>query len=175
MTAVVGFCVLIGGLIYAHKTGMMLVGLEHVGLPVRSWTWAMLFLAIAISGSVIVVTGAALLWQGLWGARADGSSTEYVLTDTRLIIRRGRVELSVDRRRIVDIADLPSSAGSRNLHLILDAPDARALDDSGALGLLPPPRANVAPVLYEVVDLELLRSLLLTRRSNPTPPLDRAA
>jgi hypothetical protein len=175
ITAAVGLFVLIGGLMYAHRTGVMLVGLEHLGLPVRSGTWLMLFSAIVISTSVIFFTGAALMWQGVWGARADGSSTEYVLTESRLIIRRGRIELSVDRRRIVDIADLPSSAGSRNLHLILDAPDARALDDSGALSMMPPPRGTVAPVLYEVIDLELLRSLLLTRRSDPSPPLNRAA
>src|SRR4029077_10201812 len=93
--------------------------------------------------------------------------TEYVLTDSRLLIRRGRTELSVDRRRIVDVAELPSTGGSRNLHLILDAPDARALEDSGALGLLSPPRATVPPVLYEVMELDLVRKLLLCRAEPP--------
>ena len=140
----------------------------------------MLFGAIVISGSIIVAVGAALFWLGLWGARAAGSRTEYVLTDSRLLIRRGRTELSVDRRRIVDVADLPSTAGSRNLHLILDAPDARALEDSGALGLLSPPRATVPPVLYEVMELELVRKLLLSRatvrrrRASSPPDLQRA-
>jgi hypothetical protein len=155
-----------------------LLGLEHVGLSVRSPTWLMLFLAIAISGSVMFISGAALLWHGVWGARDGGVQTEYLLTDSRLLIRRGLIELSVDRRRIVDIAELPSTAGSHNLHLILDAPDARALADNGALGLLSPPRATVPPVLYEVSDLEILRELLSSRRRTTTPPtapLDRAA
>jgi hypothetical protein len=173
-TATMGALVLGLGCLYFYRTGAVLVGLEHVGLPVRSGTWAMLFAAIAISGTVIVAAGAALLWHGLWRARADGSRTEYVLTQSRLLIRRGLTELSVDRKRIVDVADLPSTGGSRNLHLILDAPDARALGDSGALGLLPPPRATVPPVLYELSDLEALRGLLFTRNSEP-PPLDRAA
>jgi hypothetical protein len=164
VTALIGMIVLGVGALYAHRTGQVLIELEHLGLPVRSLTWALLFLAIAISGSIIVGAGAALLWHGLWGARAGGSSTEYVLTNERLIIRRGRTELSLDRKRIVDIAELPSSRGLSNLHLILDAPDARALEDSGALGILSPPRATVPPVLYEVQDPELLRELLLTRR-----------
>jgi hypothetical protein len=131
----------------------------------------LLFSVILISGSVMLIAGGALLWHGLWGARAGGSRTEYVLTDSRLLIRRGLVELSVDRRRIVDVAALPSTPGCCNLHLILDAPDARALDDNGALGLLPPPRATVPPVLYEVTDQELLRELLLSRHSQPRPPV----
>ncbi len=171
VTAAVGLLVLFGGAMYAYRTGAILVGLEQVGLPVRSWTWVLLFSVILISGSVMLIAGSALLWHGLWGARAGGSRTEYVLTDSRLLIRRGLVELSVDRRRIVDVAALPSTPGCCNLHLILDAPDARALDDSGALGLLPPPRATVPPVLYEVTDQELLRELLLSRHSEPHPPV----
>jgi hypothetical protein len=171
LTAAVGVLLLLVGAVYGYRTGSVLVGLEHAGLPVLSWTWLMLFTAILIAGSIIVATGAALLWHGVWGARADGSRTEYVLTDTRLLIRRGRTELSVDRRRIVDVADQPSTSGSRNLHLILDAPNARALEDNGALGLLPPPRATVPPVLYEITEMELLRELLLSRHSDPHPPL----
>jgi hypothetical protein len=170
LTAAVGLLVLFGGTVYAYRTGVILMDLEQVGLPVRSWTWVMLFSAILISGSIMFSIGAALLWHGVWGARADGSRTEYVLTDSRLLIRRGLVELSVDRRRIVDIAELPSTSGCCNLHLILDAPDARALDDSGALGLLPPPRGTVPPVLYEVTEQELLRELLLARRRHSQPP-----
>jgi hypothetical protein len=173
ITALVGTLVLGGGLVYAYRTGAVLVSLERLGLPVRSVTWAMLFTAIVISGAIMIAVGALLFWHGTWGARADGARTEYVLTPGRLIIRRGRTELSVDRRRIVDVADLPSSAGSHNLHLILDSEDARALEDSGALSLLPAPRAVVAPVLYEVRDPETLRRLLLD--DEPEEPVDRAA
>jgi hypothetical protein len=176
-TAALGTLVLIAAGFYAYRTGGILLGLEHVGLSVRSPTWMMLFLAIAISGSVMFIAGGALLWHGVWGARDGGMQTEYLLTDTRLLIRRGLIELSVDRRRIVDIAELPSTGGSHNLHLILDAPDARALADNGALGLLSPPRSTVPPVLYEVSDLEVLRELLSNRKrsTEPTTPLDHAA
>jgi hypothetical protein len=174
-TAAVGTLVLAAAAIYAYRTGGILLGLENVGLSVRTPTWLMLFLAIAISGSVMFIAGGALLWHGVWGARDGGMQTEYLLTDSRLLIRRGLIELSVDRRRIVDVAELPSTGGSRNLHLILDAPDARALADNGALGLLSPPRSTVPPVLYEVTDLEVLRDLLSLRRRTSKPPLDHAA
>lgn len=174
LTAAVGLTVFLSGVFYTYRTGGILVGLEEVGLPVRSLTWVLLFSVIAISAAIILGVGAALVWHGVWGARAEGSSTEYVLTDSRLLIRRGRTELSVDRRRIVDVAELPSTAGSANVHLILDSEDACALEDNGALGLLPPPRATVPPVLYEVTELELLRELLLSRRKDPKPPLAAA-
>src|SRR5262249_52644814 len=89
-TAAVGSLVLVGAALYAYRMGSVLLGLERAGLPVLSWTWVMLFSAIVIAGSIIVAVGAALLWHGVWGARADGSHTEYVLTDSRLLIRRGR-------------------------------------------------------------------------------------
>lgn len=174
-TALLGICVLAGGLVYALRMGAILLGLEHAGLPVISATWVFFFAIMSISASVIVAVGAALLWHGSWGARAAGSRTEYVLTQSRLLIRRCRTELSVDRRRIVDVAELPSSAGSANLHLILDAPDARALEASGALGMLPMPRSVVPPILYEISERELLRAVLLLERRPPAPPVDRAA
>lgn len=172
ITASVGTLVLGVGLLYGHRMANLLLDLERVGLPVRSWTWLLLFLAIAISALAILGVGAWLVWRGLWGARAAGSSTEYILTNTRVLIRRGETELSVDRRRIVDVAELPCTGDLRNLFLILDGLGATALDDSGALGILPPPRAAVLPVLYEVRDRELFRSLLFAPSE---PPLRDAA
>ena len=105
--------------------------------------------------------GGTLLWHGLWRARALGRETEYVVTDRRVLIRRGRTELSLDRRSIVDVAIVPSAKGCRHLYLILDAPEARALSDSGALTPLPPPRDLVLPVLYELRETDRVRELLL--------------
>jgi hypothetical protein len=163
--------VLVAGAIYAYRTGHLLVTLEDLGLPVRSATWLMFFSAIVISGSIMVSVGVVMIWHGIWGARAEGSSTEYILTDTRVLIRRGLTELSVDRRRIVDVAEQPSTGDLGNLYLILDGHHARALDDSGALGLLSPPRALVPPVLYEVRDRDLFRRLLF---SDPPPRVERS-
>ena len=122
---------------------------------------------------MILTIGVVLLWKGLWGARADGSNTEYILTDSRLLIRRDRTELSIDRRHIVDVAEVPSTAGSRNLYLILDGPHGKALDDNGALSMFgAPPRGTVPPVLYEVQDSELVRRLLLGNRYRPSKKVE---
>jgi hypothetical protein len=172
LTASLGALVLGVAFVYVHRMASLILELERVGLPVQSWTWVMLFLAIVISGVVICGAGATLVWHGLWGARAAGASTEYILTNRRVLIRRGGTELSVDRSRIVDVAELPCTGDLRNLFLILDGLGATALDDSGALGLLPAPRAAVLPVLYEVRDRELFRSLLF---APDEPPLRDAA
>ncbi|MBN1655369.1 MAG: hypothetical protein JXA30_16505 [Deltaproteobacteria bacterium] len=175
LNAITGLLVLVSAMIYIYRTVGILVALEQGGVRVDSWTWILLFLAIFISGAIIVTVGVVLLWKGLWGARADGSRTEYLLTDSRLLIRRGRVELSIDRKRIVDLALVRSTAGSTNLHLILDGPYSRALDDNGALSLFAsPPRAAVPPVLYEIREPELIRDLLFKSHSEPIPPLKAA-
>jgi hypothetical protein len=173
--ALFGVIMLFASGAYAYRVGGLLIALENLGLPMRSATWVMLALAMLISIGIMLSVAGALLWRGIWGARAAGSSTEYILTDSRVLIRRGRTELSVDRRRIVDVAEQPSSGDLGNLYLILDGQHARALDDSGALGFLAPPRALVAPVLYEVRDRELFRALLFGRVEPPKPPPVRDA
>jgi hypothetical protein len=92
-----------------------------------------------------------------------GRDTEYVLTNRRVLIRRGRTELSLDRKTIVDVAVVPVADGCRHLFLILDAPEARALSDSGAMGPLSPARDLVPPVLYELRDTDGVCELLLSR------------
>lgn len=164
VTAGVGVLTIFVGLFYAYRTGLVLVSLEELGLSVHTTKWLLLFLVIVVSGTVMLGTGGYLVWNGMWGAREQGSHTEYLLTNSRLLIRRGLTELSIDRRRIVDVADLPTSSGHSNLVLILDGPNGRALDDSGAMSSFSgPPRAAVAPVLYEITDPERIRGLLLER------------
>ncbi|MET0286303.1 MAG: hypothetical protein ABW352_17620, partial [Polyangiales bacterium] len=124
----------------------------------------------ALSWSVICAIGSWLIWRGLIYARALSRETEYVLTTRRVLIRRGRTELSLDRRAIVDVAVVPVSRGCRNLFLILDAPGSRALSDSGAMLPLGPARDLVPPVLYELRDAERVCALIL-----PQADLARAA
>jgi len=164
---------------YGYVALGVLLGLEDVGLAVRSWTWVLLFLAVVTTWCVIMAIGVGLAWHGLWRSRALGRETEYLLTDARLLIRRGRTELSVDRRRIVDLADTRAARGLHHVFLVLDAPESRALADSGALGKLTPARDAVPPVLYELRDVQALRDLILGgggRPSRPTlPPVRDAA
>ncbi|HEY6881800.1 MAG TPA: hypothetical protein VI299_27420 [Polyangiales bacterium] len=170
LTGALGGVVFALGLRYAARALAMIVYLERTGLAVRSWDWLLLFLATALSWSVICAVGGWLLWRGLIHARAMSRETEYVLTTRRVLIRRGRIELSLDRRAIVDIAVVPVGRGCRNLFFILDAPGARALSDSGALLPLGPARDLVPPVLYELRDAERVCALIL-----PEADLPRAA
>ena len=166
-TALLGGAVLWLAMRYGGQTAGVLVDLERLGLQVRSWTWLLLFLATALSWSVIACVGAWLLWHGMIRARAMGRDTEYVLTNRRVLIRRGRTELSLDRKCIVDVAVVEVADGCRHLFLILDAPEARALSDSGAMMPITPARDVVPPVLYELRDTERLCELLLEPQEEP--------
>lgn len=175
LTALAGVLVVGVGFWYGYNTAGILLGLEDIGLTVRSWTWVLFFLSVAITWAVITTIGAGLIWYGLLRARHLGLETEYVLTNRRLLIRRGPTELSVDRRRIVDVADTKAARGLHHLFLVLDAPESRALADSGALQKLAPARESVPPVLFELRDVESLKSLILDRRSDPSKPPFRDA
>lgn len=164
VTAALGAFVFAAGLVYCYRISHVVMGFERSGLPVRSAIWLVLILAMVITASILFTVAAVLLWKGIWGAREAGSHTEYILTDSRVLIRRGRTELSVDRRRIVDVSEQPSYGDLRDLYLILDGPRATALSDSGALGWLKPPRSSVAPILYEVRDRDRFRELLFGER-----------
>lgn len=170
VTTLMGLAVLFVGLPTGLRSAVILADLEEHGLPMSSWTWVLLFASIALTAVLLLSIGLGLAWHGVLRARAMGHDTEYVLTDRRLLIRRGRTELSVDRTRIVDVAETTSWRGVTNLYLVLDGPDARALADSGALGTIAPSRDSVPPVLYELRDPGRLRSLLAGRRSRPSVP-----
>jgi hypothetical protein len=163
LTAAIGAGVSWMAMRYGAQAASVLIDLERLGLQVRSWTWLLLFLAAALSFSVIAAVGAFLVWRGLIRARAMGRDTEYVVTNKRVLIRRGRTELSLDRKGIVDVAVVPVADGSRHVFLILDAPEARALSDSGAMMPMPPARDIVPPVLYELRDTDQVCELLLGR------------
>lgn len=157
-----GLTVTLTGLLYLYRAGEIVVGLEQSeGLVVFSFAWWLLLIAVLLSAASILSVGAGLIWFGLVRARALGEDTEYVLTDRRVLIRRGRTELSVDRARIVDVARKPSRRGMAHLFLVLDAKGGRALADSGALRPLLPARDSVEPVLYEVAEPDVVAAVLL--------------
>jgi hypothetical protein len=162
-TATCGLIVIGVGLDYVQEAGAIMRAVESFGIT--SAAWYLLGLAMLVSAGLVFSVGGWLVWYGVWRARAMGRDTEYMLTDRRLLIRRGRTELWLDRRRIVDVAPTPSWSGVTNLYVILDAPEARALADSGALSVLPPSRDTVPPVLYELREADDVSALLLERIS----------
>lgn len=174
LTAIGGAVVVLLGLRYGADAVRILMSLERGGLAVGSGAWMLLFTATLLSFAMMVSVGGTLLWYGSVRARTQGRETEYVITNKRLLIRRGRTELSLDRKRIFDVAETPTWRGLRNVFLILDGPEGRALGDSGALRTWPPSREPVGPVLYEVRDSEGARDILL-ERSNGEPPMRDAA
>ena len=90
-----------------------------------------------------------------------GRGTEYLLTDRRLVVVRGRDELHVDRSRIVDVVRRNAPGKLEHLFLVLDTPGSRALADSGAMRSLLPARDALLPVLYEVQDAREVQEMLL--------------
>lgn len=169
-TTLLGVLVLVVGMPVGLRSAGVLAVLEENGLEMSSWTWVFLFSAVALTATLLLAVGLGLAWHGILRARAMGRDTEYVLTETRLLIRRGRTELSLDRARIVDVAERSGGRGVTNLYLVLDGPDARALATSGAMQPIPPSRDSVPPVLYEVRDPSRVRSLLVPRPSRPSVP-----
>ena len=156
-----GVAVTAMGVLYGQRNAEILLSLEGLGLQVRSAEWALLFSAVAISWVCILTIGLGLIWNGSVRAHRLGRATEYLLTERRLLIRRGLVELSVDRKQIVDVATQPAGGGLQHLFLMLDAPQSRAISDSGALSPLLPARAAVPPVLFEIREADHVRNLIL--------------
>jgi hypothetical protein len=170
-TALVGIVVIGLAVAYAGNAGRVLTGLEAIGLPPGSLIWTLLFCALAATFCVLAVVGGVLVWWGVVRARAEGRDTEYLVTDRRVLIRRGRTELSLDRGRVFDVAARPGFLGVTHAFFILDGKEARALGDSGALTGLLPARDAVPPIFYEVREIEALREvLLLERTSRPSIP-----
>jgi len=167
-TAGLGVIIIGIGVVYAGTAGRVLMGLEAIGLAPGSLIWTLLFCALAATFFVLALVGGVLVWWGVVRARAEGRDTEYLVTDRRVLIRRGRIELSLDRARVFDVAARPGLFGVTHAFFILDGKEARALGDSGALTGLLPARDAVPPVFYELRDVEALRELLLGRPSRPS-------
>ncbi len=161
LTGALGLVVLFGAMAYGHRIGALLAQLEEHGLLVRSWAWSLLFMAGAVTWGVMTAVGGGLLWYGWWRARRLGRQTEYVVTERSVLIRRGRVELAVERSRVVDVASVRTRAGLEHLFLVLDGPGSRALATSGALETRLPARGAVPPVLFGVREADQARAALL--------------
>lgn len=169
-TAILGVLLGAFAIYYAQHIARILVGLEEIGLPVVTWTWWLFFSATLLSFAIISGIAALLLWSGVLRSRALIRDTEYLLTDRRVIVRRGGTELYVDRKRIVDVVVEQRSDAAAHLYLVLDGPSGRMLNDNGALSSKVPSRDLVPPILFEVKDAERVRGMILDAESRVSLP-----
>jgi hypothetical protein len=109
-------------------------------------------------------------------------STRYLVTDRRVLIRRGHEELSLDRGRIADVIASPvhpraAVAGPvggsflNDVFLVLDGPEARAFSSSGAFGETDGDK--LVPVFAAIEDAETVGMIL--RAKPPIESLPKAA
>lgn len=120
------------------------------------------FIALVISLSltiVLLMTGAiAFVYVSVVRPARLEAKTRYLITDRRVLIQRGDVELHLDRSRIVDVIDTPAERGLCDIFLVLDGPRARAVAASGAFGEAS--GDGLQPVLHRVADVESVRQIL---------------
>jgi hypothetical protein len=85
-------------------------------------------------------------------------ATRYFVTDTRVLIRRGNEELSLDRSRIAYVIDAPWKK-LHDVFLVLDGPQARALAPSGAFGT-EDRDDSLRPVFAAIADADTVGAIL---------------
>jgi hypothetical protein len=89
-------------------------------------------------------------------------ATRYFVTNSRVLIRRGNEELSLDRSRIAYVIDAPWKK-LHDVFLVLDGPQARALAPSGAFGGEVRDDA-LRPVFAAIADADTVGEILRERR-----------
>jgi hypothetical protein len=88
-------------------------------------------------------------------------ATRYFVTNSRVLIRRGNEELSLDRTRIAYVIDAPWKK-LHDVFLVLDGPQARALAPSGAFGGEDNDDA-LRPVFAAIADADTVGEILRER------------
>jgi hypothetical protein len=135
--------------------------------------WSFVLFAVAIALSVLLVAAVAggVGYAAFWRPRKLARATRYMVTNRRVLIRRGREELSLDRDRIADVISAPTRAGGSplvDLFLVLDGPHARAFASSGAFQEGEGGQDGLVPVLLAIEDAETVGAILRCVGSNET-------
>ena len=107
---------------------------------------------IALGALITLAAGFLVFWYSVLRPRKLASKTRYFVTDKRVLIRRGREELSLDRARIAYVIST-GTPGLSDVFLVIDGPQARALAPSGAFGEAPE-RDTLLPVLAGIDDAD---------------------
>jgi len=82
-----------------------------------------------------------------------------VLSDKRVLLQRGLMEIHLDRRLVVDVMERDGLYGDKDVYLVLDGPQSRAVATNGAFGRREGVQGFV-PVLHSIRDVDGLRRAL---------------
>jgi hypothetical protein len=129
------------------------------GLPYLSPSFVALATGIFMAVALVLVVGGYIAYDTVIRPGNLVGDTRYLITDKRVLIQRRGEELHVDRSKIVDVIDAPAGDGLRNVFMVLDGPQARALAASGAFGELER-SPHLRPVFEAVEDAEGARRVL---------------
>jgi len=132
---------------------------QHTLPPVGS---ALLVGGVVLAGVVVVAAALGIGWAAWVRPRNLARATRYVVTDRRVLIRRGQDELSLERARIAYVIDAPRR-GLHDVFLVLDGPRARGLAASGAFAVAA--GVELEPVLESLGEADEVSALLA-----PPPP-----
>jgi hypothetical protein len=129
---------------------------------------ALLIAGVALTVLLLISISFGIGYMALVMPVRQARKTLYVVTDRRVLIRRDREELHLDRSRIAYVISAPA----RRLHdvfLVLDGPQARALAPSGAFAGFgrEEGEGSLLPVFARIEDAETVGEILRTRDLAP--------
>jgi hypothetical protein len=157
------FFAFVHGVVRAAPPVARVLGLHTLGPTMGS-----LFVGGIALAMLLLFVVAAVLFD--WAVLRPGRlvrRTRYFVTDRRVLIQRGHEELHLDRARIAYVIAAPSTSRSllRDVFLVLDGPQARALAASGAFG--EGSRDTLEPVLSSIADADTVEPILRTYIHTP--------
>jgi hypothetical protein len=152
----------------------ILARLSSAGLDSQKLPFVALILGMGLAVLCVFFVGFFIGQTTLLHRARTLRQTHYLISNKRVLIQRGREELHLDRRMIVEVIETPAGAGTRNLFLVLDGPHARALASSGAFGEKTDHTVELVPVFEWVQDGDGARHAL-ERHPPSLPPLPWAA
>lgn len=139
--------------------------------PVAFWG---LLMGEALMGLLLLAIAVALVHSAVLRPASQLIKTVYVITNRRVLIQRDGEELHLDRKTIVDVIASPRLPGFRDVFLVLDGPQARALELGGAFGETERD-THLKPLFENVVDAESVTRILLGTQPSVPPPAPELA
>jgi hypothetical protein len=137
--------------------------LQAAGLPESPTATVALIIGEGLGMLLVVIMACYFAYEGIIAPARGLEQTQYLITNERVLIQRGREELHLDRSRIVDVIPAPAHGGYSDVFLVLDGPRARALAMSGAFGEAES-GPQLKPVFQSVEDAESVSKILLSGR-----------